>query len=73
MTADIICFKATFHAMCEKFELMHTGEKGLAQDILAKINDIPGDITVKELTAARDKKTRMTIYDKRIRFICIQS
>ena len=25
MTAEIICYKATFHAIAQKFELMHTG------------------------------------------------
>ena len=66
MTAEIICYKATFHAIAQKFELMHTG-----QILIYKISFINpftlGHISKKEIDKAESLQTRLTANDQRIR------
>ena len=65
-----MCFKATFHAMCEKFQLMHTGAiiTYFLYSFILQLLPLLGSIHSKDLSDAKDKKERMVIYDKRIRF-----
>ena len=65
-----MCFKATFHAMCEKFQLMHTGAINtyFLYSFILQLLPLLGSIHSKDLSDAKDKKERVVIYDKRIRF-----
>ena len=66
MTAEIICYKATFHAMAEKFDLMHTGTVNVIHFTFTELKSV-GDISSKDLTDANEQKSRLVFNERRIR------
>ena len=71
MTAEIICYKATFHAIAQKFELMHTGWI-LIFKISFSNHSILGHISKKEIDRAESLQTRLTVNEQRIRLYIIE-
>ena len=66
MTAEIICYKATSHAIAEQFDLMHTGTVTVIHFTSTVLKSV-GDISSKEIADANEQKSRMVCNERRIR------
>ena len=66
MTAEIICYKATSHAIAELFDLMHTGTVTVIHFTSTALKSV-GDISSKYLAVANEQKSQIVCNEKRIR------
>ena len=61
MTAEIICYKATFHAIAEKFDLMHTGTVNVIHFTFTVLKSV-GDIRACQIFPNLELKFALVIF-----------